>query len=75
MKIAGFPAAARGMIKDRLNAIALPPAEDFRTDSDLFLKAGQDPETQRRVKLSMERGFQTREWEMDLAGQLPTLGK
>src|SRR5437763_15420048 len=36
LRIASFPAAAQA-IKDRVNAIALAPVEDFRRDSDLFL--------------------------------------
>jgi enoyl-CoA hydratase/carnithine racemase len=35
-RIAGFPAAAHAAVKDRVNAIALAPAADFRPDSDLF---------------------------------------
>src|SRR3954467_4515108 len=31
-----FPAAGHAVVKDRVNAIALAPAEDFRRDSDLF---------------------------------------
>src|SRR4029453_1437565 len=33
-RIAGFPAAGRVALKDRVNAISLAPAEDFRRDSD-----------------------------------------
>ena len=35
-RIARFPAAGRVVVKDRVNAIALAPVEDFRRDSDLF---------------------------------------
>ncbi len=35
-RIAGFPATGHSAVKDRVNAIALAPAEDFRRDSDLF---------------------------------------
>ena len=38
LRIAGFPAAARAVVKDRVNAIALAPTEDFRRDSDLFAR-------------------------------------
>jgi enoyl-CoA hydratase/carnithine racemase len=37
-RIAAFPAAGRAVLKDRVNAIALAPADDFRRDSDLFLE-------------------------------------
>jgi len=73
-RIARFPAAARTLIKDRVNATALAPAADFRSDSDLFLETGRDAETQRRVQNSMKRGFQTRDWELELARRLPELG-
>src|SRR5262245_12164355 len=58
-RIAGFPAAARAVLKDRINAIALAPPDDFRRDSDLFLERARDPETQRRIKIAMTYGFQT----------------
>ncbi|PWT80571.1 MAG: enoyl-CoA hydratase [Blastocatellia bacterium] len=65
-RIAGFPAAARPVLKDRINAIALAPADDFRRDSDLFLECARNPVTQRRIALAMTRGFQTRDGEMEL---------
>ena len=65
-RIAGFPAAGRGTLKDSVNAISLAPADDFRRDSDLFLERARDPETQRRTGLAMARGFQTHEGEMAL---------
>jgi hypothetical protein len=58
-RIAAFPAAGAAALKDRINAIALAPAEDFRRDSDLFGVRAGDPETQRRFGAAMERGFQT----------------
>jgi len=72
-RIAGFPRAAHVAIKDRVNAIALAPAEDFRRDSDLFLEAGRDPEAQSRMQAAMKRGFQTRDAEMDFAGLMGEL--
>jgi len=65
-RIAGFPGGALAMVKDRVGAIALPPAADFRSDSELFLQAARDAETQRRIGVAMKRGFQTRDAEMDL---------
>jgi len=67
LRIASFPAAAQAIIKDRVNAIALAPVEDFRRDSDLFLEAGRNPETQQRNQAAMKRGLQTRDAEMDFA--------
>jgi enoyl-CoA hydratase/carnithine racemase len=65
-RIAGFPAAGRTVLKDRVNAISLAPADDFRRDSDLFLECSRQPETQRRMAVAMTRGFQTRDGEMAL---------
>jgi enoyl-CoA hydratase/carnithine racemase len=66
-RIAGFPAGGQAAVKDRVNAIALAPVDDFRRDSDLFGVAVREPETQRRIATAMRRGFQTREPELDLA--------
>ena len=59
-RIASFPAAGRTALKNRIDAIGLAPADDFRRDSDLFLERARDPETQRRIRIAMARGFQTR---------------
>ena len=53
-------------VKERANATAFAPTEDFRRDSDLFLQAARDPETQRRMSTAMNPGFQTRDAEMDM---------
>jgi enoyl-CoA hydratase/carnithine racemase len=66
-RLAGFPAAGRASLKDRVNAISLAHADDFRRDSDLFLECARDPETQRRIRVAMTRGFQTHDGEMMLA--------
>ena len=55
------------MVKDRVNAIALAPADDFRRDSDLFGEGVRDREAQARIQTAMKRGFQTRDGEMALA--------
>jgi enoyl-CoA hydratase/carnithine racemase len=72
-RIATFPAAGRAAVKDRVNAIALAPAKDFRRDSDLFAEGVRTPEGQTRIQAAMKRGFQTREAEMDLARMLGDL--
>jgi enoyl-CoA hydratase/carnithine racemase len=72
-RIAGFPAAGHVALKDRVNAIALAPTEDFRRDSDLFGEGVRNPEAQRRIQAAMKRGFQTRDAEMDLARMLGDL--
>lgn len=66
-QIARFPAAGNALVKDRVNAIALAPAEDFRRDSELFGEGASDPEVQKRIGAAMQRGLQTRDAEMTLA--------
>jgi enoyl-CoA hydratase/carnithine racemase len=65
-RIAGFPAVARVTLKERVDAVTLAPAEDFRKDSDLFGEAVRTVEAQSRMRTAMRRGFQTRDAEMDL---------
>ena len=66
-RIARFPPAGRAVVKERVNAIALPSAEDFRRDSDLFIEGVRSREFQERMQDAMKRGFQTRDAEMNLA--------
>jgi enoyl-CoA hydratase/carnithine racemase len=73
-RIAGFPAPGHAVVKDRVNAISLAPADDFRRDSDLFGEGVRHAEAQARIGAALESGFQTREAELDLArllGDLP----
>ena len=72
-RIASFPAAGLAMVKERVNAIALAPADEFRRDSDLFAEGVRTPEYQRRLEGAMKRGFQTRSAELDLARLLGEL--
>jgi enoyl-CoA hydratase/carnithine racemase len=72
-RIAKFPAAGRAVVKDRVNAISLAPAEDFRRDSDLFLELARKSDAQSRIQAAMNRGFQTRDAEMNLARMLSDL--
>jgi enoyl-CoA hydratase/carnithine racemase len=66
-RIARFPAVGHALVKDRVNAIALPPIEDFRRDSDLFGEGVQAPEAQKRIAAAMKRGLQTRDAELAIA--------
>jgi enoyl-CoA hydratase/carnithine racemase len=72
-RIAGFPSPGHVAVKDRVNAIALAPAEDFRRDSDTFANGVRDAEAQARIRSAFERGLQTRDAEMDLARMLGDL--
>jgi len=72
-RIAGFPAAGQVAVKERVNAIALAPVENFRRDSDLFGEGVRAPEAQRRIAAAMKRGLQTRRAELELAGILGDL--
>jgi len=73
-RIAGFPAGCRAVLKGRVDAIALAPADDYRRDSDLFLECARDPEAQRRGEAAMKRGMQTRDAEMSFGRLLGELG-
>ena len=74
VRIAGFPAAGQAAVKERVNAIALAPVEDFRRDSDLFGEEVHTPEAQQRIGTAMKHGLQTRDWEMDLGRALGDQG-
>jgi enoyl-CoA hydratase/carnithine racemase len=67
LRIASFPDAGHVAIKDRVNAVALAPAEDFRRDSEVFGAGLRSPEAQNLIQTAMKRGLQTRDAEMDLA--------
>jgi enoyl-CoA hydratase/carnithine racemase len=66
-RIAGFPAVGQAVVKDRVNAIALAPVEDFRRDSDLVGEGVRTPEVQSAIETAMKRGLQTREGELTLS--------
>jgi len=74
-RIASFPAAGQAAIKDRINAISLAPSGDFRRDSDLFAQQVSNAETERLIHAAMQRGFQTREGELDLGRMVAELAE
>jgi enoyl-CoA hydratase/carnithine racemase len=75
LRISGFPRAGQAAVKDRVNAIALAPVEEFRRDSDLFLERVRDSEAQNRIRIAMTPGFQTRDGEMALAEMVGALAE
>ena len=72
-RIARFPAPGRISIKERVDAISLAPAEDFRRDSAVFVENLRTSESQERIRTAFARGFQTREAELNLAPMLGDL--
>jgi enoyl-CoA hydratase/carnithine racemase len=72
-RIAGLPTGGQVVVKDRVNAIALAPTEDFRRDSDLFGEGVRNAEAQQRSAAATKRGFQTRDGEMVLGRLLGEL--
>jgi enoyl-CoA hydratase/carnithine racemase len=69
-RIARFPQAGHIAVKERVNAIALAPVEDFSRDSDLFAEQVRTPDAQRRLGAAMTLGFQTRDAELALGQML-----
>jgi enoyl-CoA hydratase/carnithine racemase len=72
-RIAEFPAAGRRALKERVNAIALAAADDYRRDSDLFGELVRTPEAQTRTAAAMKLGFQTPVAELELSEMLGKL--
>jgi enoyl-CoA hydratase/carnithine racemase len=69
-RIARFPASGHATVKDRVDAIGLPSAEEVRGDSTLFVDGLRSPENQGRIQAALERGFQNRKPELTLARML-----
>jgi enoyl-CoA hydratase/carnithine racemase len=75
LRIAKFPAAGRAVVKERVNAIALPPIDDIRLDSKLFLDGASSKEFKKVMEAVIKRGFQTREGELNLGQMLGNVAK
>ena len=56
-RISRFPAAGHVVVKDRVNAIALAPVEEFRRDSDLFGEEVRAPDAQRLIAAALTAGL------------------
>jgi enoyl-CoA hydratase/carnithine racemase len=72
-RIASFPAGGHAAVKERVNAIALAPSEDFRRDADLYYAGVQGLQVRDRLSAALRRGFQTREAELALPRMLGEL--
>ncbi|USI72971.1 enoyl-CoA hydratase/isomerase family protein [Sphingomonas morindae] len=72
-RIARMPATGHAIVKERINAISLPPVEDYRRDSDLFGEGVTQVAAQRRIHAALDRGFQSREAEIEAGKLLGTL--
>ena len=53
---AAFPAGGHAAVKERVNAIALSPVEDFRRDSDLFGDSAQGQQAQDHIRAAWLAG-------------------
>jgi enoyl-CoA hydratase/carnithine racemase len=71
-RIAAFPGVGHVAVKDRVNAISLAPAEDFRRDSDLFGDGARHVETQGLIQAAFKRGLQTPDGSWPSPRSLPT---
>jgi enoyl-CoA hydratase/carnithine racemase len=72
-RIAKFPASGRAIVKERVNATSLPSIDDFRRDTDLIYEAVRKGDFQNWMQAAMNRGFQNREFELNLATMLGDL--
>ena len=73
LRISKFPAAGRVVVKERVNAISLPPIDDIRLDSKLFLDGASTEEFKNVMQALIKRGFQTHEGELNLGKMLGDL--
>jgi enoyl-CoA hydratase/carnithine racemase len=66
-RITRLPASGLAVVKERVNAITLAPEEEYRRDSDLFIKDVLGADVQRRIQVALKRGFQERDAELHLS--------
>lgn len=72
-RIGRIPDAGRAVVKDRVNAVALVPADDVQRDSTLFVEGLGNPQAQNRLREALQKGMQNRTTELSLPTLLNSL--
>ncbi|WP_457095479.1 enoyl-CoA hydratase/isomerase family protein [Lysobacter sp. P5_B9] len=73
-RIGRIPDAGRAVVKERVNAFALAPADEVQRDSNLFIEGLGNPQAQIRLREALQKGMQNRITELTLPALLDGLG-